>query len=749
MKKQVARGASATLVCALALGTLGVAPASAALPPAQNTTSFCTNAPSGFGGFSDIGGTIHRRPIECLAFAGIVQGKTSTTYVPGDPVTRGQMASFIARAIDKANELENVTLQALPTSPPDRFVDDNGSTHEANINRLAAAGIVTGTSATTFTPAAVVTRAQMATFIANAQKFLSNNAAPFTTTEDFFVDDESSVHEANINGIAAAGITQGVDRIHYAPGAAVERANMATFIARYLAVLHASGAIDALPAAGTTPPPPPGTPPSNATIAFTPTTDARLTAAVEPSAADERTYTATGLNTGPYRVTLFDASLVTVDPGPVYTFTEDGVSNFALADRPAPDAPVGGFVVALNGVGITPSRSVGSISAVNGQITVTVDAEKFGRLLPVIFPDQPGENTRLNLGDQNRPSEPFGVGGKLETIPQNGSTAALGVDALVMFNDEAADLIVASKDGVEVSYLYDSNDSYYLDTVAPANQLTQGEFELRLSKGDRLDALSFYQANPALPSTFILENVSPAPPTASVASVGDTSAIITINDLLPGATANVYLGPDNASFAGTTVRASTAVDGNPAEPGFQVNLNGLTPATSYEYYVTQRSEGEESRPLYTTPGPQTQLITTAAVPPSVTAASVNGGRAGTTTNQINVDFSEAVTALGRRAGQVHRRVHDRRPADHPDHPAADHGDEVLGHGHLGGRRRRQHAALHHERCHPERRVDLQGRPRRGSRAGHEQPAEQRPEQHHGLVVSLVPAPCGPAPTAED
>lgn len=647
IKQRAAQLAAASLVGAVGLGAIGVAPASAALPPAQNTTSFCTNTPPGFGGFTDTGTTIHRRPIECMAFASVAAGKAPGRFAPGDPVTRGQMASFIARAIDVANELELVPLPSLPSSPPDRFADDDNDVHEANIDRLAAANIVSGTSASSFSPGSPVTRAQMATFINNAQTFLSGGAATFTAREDYFVDDNTSPHQANINGIASVGITQGLDRVSYGPSANVERANMATFIARYLAVLHAAGAIDELAADDSEPPPPPP-PASNATIGFTPTNQARLVAAVEPSDADDRVYTATGLQARPYRVELFDLSKLTIDPGPVYTFTEAG--NSGIADP----GSVGGRIVKVNGIATSPAQSVGAVTPVNGQIVVSVDAVSFGRLLPVIYTDEGGANaTSLNLDDVNRPIEPFGVGGLLETIPPDSATlAALGNDQTVLFNDEAANLIVTQGASAsdQRSFRYDDNDKYYIDSVSVPNELTPAEFELRLSTGDKLDADSSYNANPALPSTFILQNVSPAPPTPCVTSVGETSAVITVNDLLPGATAIVYLGPDNASFAGTTAKTSSSVDGNPGEPGFQVNLGDLTPSTSYEFYVTQRSEGEESKPLFTSATPAgatcatTQLVTTATVAPFVTAAAVNGGRAGSTTNQVNVDFSEAVTA---------------------------------------------------------------------------------------------------------
>ncbi|MGH9275297.1 MAG: S-layer homology domain-containing protein, partial [Acidimicrobiales bacterium] len=292
MKKRVATFAATAVISSLGAASLGLSPAAAAVPSAQTTTAFCVNVPAGFGGFTDIATSIHKKPIECIAFAEITTGKTATLYAPSDGVTRGQMASFIARAIDKVNELEKIDFPELPASPPDKFTDDETSVHEANINRLAAAGVVSGKTATVFAPSEIVTRGQMASFISNTQKFLTGGT-PLTSTEDYFVDDETSVHEANINGLAAAGVTAGIDSTHYGPSLPVLRANMATFIARYLAALHKAGNIEPLPADVAT----------NATITFTPTTDERRTIAAEPSQADDRIYTATGLAATPHRVT--------------------------------------------------------------------------------------------------------------------------------------------------------------------------------------------------------------------------------------------------------------------------------------------------------------------------------------------------------------------------------------------------------------------------------------------------------------
>jgi spore germination protein YaaH len=120
--------------------------------------------------------------------------------------------------------------RALHLGPVSRdyFTDDNASIHEANINRIAAAGLTFGCTATRFCPDGVVTRAQMASFLTRAFHL------PATGT-DSFTDDEGNKHEQAINRIAAAGITVGCDDGRYCPDGAVTRAQMATFLRRSLA----------------------------------------------------------------------------------------------------------------------------------------------------------------------------------------------------------------------------------------------------------------------------------------------------------------------------------------------------------------------------------------------------------------------------------------------------------------------------------------------------------------------------------
>lgn len=146
----------------------------------------------------------------------ITGGCTSTRFCPASGVTRGQMAAFLSRALN------------LPATATDFFDDDDGTTFEGDINRLANAGITGGCATRRFCQDAMVTREQMASFLARALSL------PASST-DVFTDDESSIHEGSINRLAAAGITGGCTATTFCPRAQVKRGQMAAFLYRGLA----------------------------------------------------------------------------------------------------------------------------------------------------------------------------------------------------------------------------------------------------------------------------------------------------------------------------------------------------------------------------------------------------------------------------------------------------------------------------------------------------------------------------------
>lgn len=112
--------------------------------------------------FDDVrAGSTHAAAIARLADAGILQGRDSTTFAPGGRVTRGQTASMVSRTI------EHVAGSAV-AGGRDTFIDDNGTTHESNVDRLAATGIITGTGGFIYRPNSDVSRQAMASILMRA-----------------------------------------------------------------------------------------------------------------------------------------------------------------------------------------------------------------------------------------------------------------------------------------------------------------------------------------------------------------------------------------------------------------------------------------------------------------------------------------------------------------------------------------------------------------------------------------------------
>lgn len=165
--------------------------------------------------FSDTADNGHEHNIEQIVRRGIAAGCATDPprYCPRRAVTRGQMATFLAR------------VRNLPAASADHFIDDNGTLHEDSINRVVEAGIADGVGRRRYAPNRDVTRAQMATFL------VKSFGLP-QASGDHFRDDEASPHEDSINRAAEAGLALGchVDPPQYCADASVRRDQMATFL---------------------------------------------------------------------------------------------------------------------------------------------------------------------------------------------------------------------------------------------------------------------------------------------------------------------------------------------------------------------------------------------------------------------------------------------------------------------------------------------------------------------------------------
>lgn len=166
-----------------------------------------------FASFLDIPGDVHEANIERITLAAFAGGLGDGFYGPTAGVSRGQMATFLARALQ---------LAPVEDGP---FTDVDGTPHEGNINAIARAGIASGFDDGTFKPGDPVTRRQMATFLARARGLQPVADGPFS-------DVDGDPHEGNINAVAAAAIAGGFPDGTYRPLQGVTRGQMATFLAR-------------------------------------------------------------------------------------------------------------------------------------------------------------------------------------------------------------------------------------------------------------------------------------------------------------------------------------------------------------------------------------------------------------------------------------------------------------------------------------------------------------------------------------
>jgi len=113
-------------------------------------------------GFVDTVDSVFATDIDRIAAAGITFGCNpphNDRYCPDQPVTRGQMAAFLTRAL------------RLPPASGNSFVDDEGSVFAVDIERIRAAGITAGCNPPDndrYCPDRPVTRAEMASFLSRA-----------------------------------------------------------------------------------------------------------------------------------------------------------------------------------------------------------------------------------------------------------------------------------------------------------------------------------------------------------------------------------------------------------------------------------------------------------------------------------------------------------------------------------------------------------------------------------------------------
>jgi 5'-nucleotidase/UDP-sugar diphosphatase len=180
-------------------------------------------------GFEDVPATnVHRDNIDCAVSLAIVQGTSADPprFSPHRDVTRGELASLLARALDALGA-------DLPEEAEQPFADADGA-HGDAIARLAAVDIVQGRADGSFGTHAPVRRDQLASLLVRAVEFASGVTID-ARGSDHFDDVTAETHAANVDAAFELGLVRGKDEGVFDPGAATRRDQAASVVTRLVA----------------------------------------------------------------------------------------------------------------------------------------------------------------------------------------------------------------------------------------------------------------------------------------------------------------------------------------------------------------------------------------------------------------------------------------------------------------------------------------------------------------------------------
>lgn len=251
-------GVFAMVASVLAVGAPSVI-AEAGKPEAAARYSACVGPAAVDAGFTDVAtGSTHDAAINCIAYYGITKGTTATTFAPNQTISRWQLAVMLQRAAGPAG----VT---LPEAADRGYTDisEMSSSFQDAINQMGALSIMAGTTATTFDPSGIVSRAviveALAGLLINARvgpggralsrdvdlslsvKSDASAGATDITVDETFRDLGGvtyATHQA-VRHLAEMGVVQGRGDGTFGPAASVTRAQAAAFITRALAHTNA------------------------------------------------------------------------------------------------------------------------------------------------------------------------------------------------------------------------------------------------------------------------------------------------------------------------------------------------------------------------------------------------------------------------------------------------------------------------------------------------------------------------------
>ena len=169
-------------------------------------------------GFGDVpGGVFYTEAVQWMVDEGITAGTAPGCFSPDDPATRAEVAVFLHR------------LEGEPSGGAEPFSDVAAGSFYANaVAWMFSNEITTGTSPTTFSPNRLVTRGEVATFLHRVAELPAGGSEPFVDV------DASDFFSAAVAWMAGSGITTGTSPTTFSPERPVTRAEVATFLHRYV-----------------------------------------------------------------------------------------------------------------------------------------------------------------------------------------------------------------------------------------------------------------------------------------------------------------------------------------------------------------------------------------------------------------------------------------------------------------------------------------------------------------------------------
>lgn len=160
----------------------------------------------------------HINDVLALVERGIISGHADGTFRPTDSIRRDHAAKMIAKILDlDTKNVKDPGFKDVPKTHP----------QYGEIAALKQAGIISGTTATTYGPNKFLTRGQMAKILTEAFKLTSNDQVktPFTDIQkDYF---KSYIEKAFYSNVA-----KGITATTYAPSKNVTRQQLASLIVR-------------------------------------------------------------------------------------------------------------------------------------------------------------------------------------------------------------------------------------------------------------------------------------------------------------------------------------------------------------------------------------------------------------------------------------------------------------------------------------------------------------------------------------